>query len=1154
MNADDDQLGQQANEIGDAFMNAENVNFGSSDLGKVGVLEWMPGNKLVGSLQVGGTSECVRAIEDESNNRAFCFWWNSIGNHYISCFSTITGNTQLVLLESQVVGGLGITRYYYIHSVCIIGSLLYWTNGANDIFRINVEASINFNGVGSQPLVRPYSFPIAKSVVTVIRKPPIFAPKVIKIDSTTTSFTNNVNLIAGEAFLFCLRYGYRDGEISTTGVRSGLVPLNDTYTTNLDGVKITIPLDEKVGQDVQIVELIAKYLMTGDSYVVKTWDKTIANEATEINQHNLGLQALTFYFFNTFRSYGVDTADMIEPYHAVPLTSQALDTTKARLYLANNTFGYDPPAIDQFGGINLSLSGSATPGTDAQWFFVDVQYYDPISYVLTPPIPNPYHVTGYILSVPVPTAAVPIAGWYYRSPQPTIPLPATITAIDFTTNYFFMGSTVPAALIWLAGFTGIASFSREVDFELYQSAAIISATSAPYQFYLKTDATYIGEVTFFDEFMRSCDPVQNINLSQSRVTVPDRNYTDIGFNYGIRWSFPTSGASGGPFYPYPGALPVWAYYYSVGLSKDKKTEFFASARANTIRYFSKDPTTGEFVFTATTFAAGQYGLGFRLDNLNSSNLGYSYQAGDIIKIWLSTTPIAAAITLAVKDTYADYLIADLKDIGDVSAMTVTFEIYSPLPPSTPESFFEQQIYAVIDPGLPLRRYSVSTGVFLGDTYRINRVLAGSYAVEAMSPNDKYWQKWFTNAGRQQFITRIGRVKRSTNIVFSDVYVDGTKTNGLSAFHALNSQDAPIDMGAIQSFKRVSKINDDGTVALAIGKDSPASIYIGETLIQSNTGSQIVAQSNGVIGTINVLRGGHGTESPESVIVCDELVFWLNTKDGMFVQYSNAGAESISAYKNSTWAARYCAKYRQLGAAGIIATGQRPFIVPGYLRKHRQIVWSMPAVETVDPYGNLPGISNAIPYPFNFYDNQQKTVVYKGDANRWLGSRSYIAESAATIGETMYTFKNGKTYAHSGDAQVANFYGVQGKVRLMYSVMELSHCIKEWTNFALEGCRVPDYVYFMTREPNIQCTDLFSNDVNLANKPVWKILEGVPTATLKRDRLTPGFGTAYDSAMIKGDILKGNYLLVLIEWIPAAGETGFLRFVNHGFKDSRGQIV
>jgi len=232
-----------------AFVNAENINFGVSETGKTMRLEWAVGNILADAFASlpAGTNETVGCVADESTNRIFFFNWNSNGFHGIYVIYTDNSGLYTILLDSQVTGGLGITRYNQLHSMFVVGNLLYWTNGTNDLYRINVIAGMNLNHPVFQPSILPYSTPIAQNVITVIRKPPVYPVNVSKIDSTTTAFTNSANLVAGESFLFSQRYIYRDGEPSTVGFRSALIPFNANNITNLDGVKIIMPLLERPG-------------------------------------------------------------------------------------------------------------------------------------------------------------------------------------------------------------------------------------------------------------------------------------------------------------------------------------------------------------------------------------------------------------------------------------------------------------------------------------------------------------------------------------------------------------------------------------------------------------------------------------------------------------------------------------------------------------------------------------------------------------------------------------------------------------------------------------------------------------------------------------------------------------------------------------------
>src|SRR6185295_18608687 len=116
-------------------------------------------------------------------------------------------------------------------------------------------------------------------------------------------------------------------------------------------------------------------------------------------------------------------------------------------------------------------------------------------------------------------------------------------------------------------------------------------------------------------------------------------------------------------------------------------------------------------------------------------------------------------------------ICQLTDVGSLVAKTGLFEIFTPYKKQTNEPFFEQaQIYPVYNAGTSSRMYSALTGSLGGDVTLFSRQNASvSYVTEAMSPTDRLYQLWFTNAGRPNFIDRIGPAVKRSSIAFSNSF-------------------------------------------------------------------------------------------------------------------------------------------------------------------------------------------------------------------------------------------------------------------------------------------------------------------------------------------------------------------------------------------------
>jgi hypothetical protein len=855
------------------YLNALNFRFVTSENGKALRLENVEGNVIknttlnssnqpVTFTLPAGANTTIGAIEDTPNKRVFFFNKNSNGSHGIYCYDADNGIVYTVMLNSQVDGGLGFSED--IHSSAVIDKLLYWTDGVNQQRRINIEAAINYNHPGTFAGVSPYQAyaatnnKISQSVISLIRNQPWSPLTVVKnYDSTYVN-----NFVKNEAFQFAYRFVYRDYEVSTFSPLSDLVnfSFNDSYyitntLNNPNRVVVTVPLSQKIDQDVIRVEIAVKFAFGGNYSVVKSFD-------SGFTQHNSGT-ALAFNFYNDKVGIAVDGVSATKPYDSVPLRSETLEIGRNRLFLGNNTDGYESPKSTSISVEPIEEGGATITGS---WELIEYNtQYGGIgdSYII------------YIGNIGAQS------GFYYNGTVTAPPLPTTI---DFTL-YQFLGSDIQA--VAASNILPIVSIISEVLVGV--NATVTNAPAAASiigDVAYKSDSTYRFGVVFFDEAGRKCGVVTNDNATQ---IIPDRTNGTVAYVTNIRWILSNLDNS---------EIPDWARYYSVVSTKNLRTSSFLQLKSDDIKYATKDPVTGVINPSgATSYAATNYGVAIKVSSLFSFGLGYAYGAdsGDIIKLY---PPTGSKRSLRIKDQVGEWVIADLADIGTLTSTinTWVYEIYTPYSESVNEPYYERaQTYQITSPGTPNRAYSVVSGQFGGDITILSRGTS-TYLVEAMSPNDSYWSRWNVNTGRPNIVLNSKQVVKKTTIYWSNPIILGTEINGLSTFDALDQEQLPYEMTSIQKLQLVNKAESEGTIMLAIGEQETAAVYLGETQVFDNTGSSFLAKSSGVVGNINVLRGSFGTINPESVIRYMGQVFWFDAIKGCVVSYSTNGLFPISNNK------------------------------------------------------------------------------------------------------------------------------------------------------------------------------------------------------------------------------------------------------------------
>lgn len=883
------------------YLNALNLRFATSENGKVGQLSSIEGNVLKnnsGTLTLpSGTNITIGSYEDTPNKRILFFNKNTpltggTKTDGVYCYDSRDGQVYKVLLGSQVVGGLNFTSD--IHSVSMIGNLLYWTDGVNPQRRINVDAGIKLNHPSFSTSVSPYvldqdsNTKMLSSVINLIRNQPAIPLTVAK--GTESGYASN--FIANEAFQFAYRFVYRDFEVSTFSPLSQLINYNnaDDTVAGRNRIDVTIPTSQKIPQDVIRVEVAVKFIVGGKMSIVKTF-------TSGFSTHNTGT-ALTFKFFNDAVGVGVDDATSVKQFDSIPLRSGTLEIAKNRLFLGNNYDGYEAPSTTSLSFTSATSGGSVT----GQWVLLTLG--DP-----------PSQISVYLLDI---TGIGDTWSGYYA--------PGTYPATTYTYNQSdFRG----------AGLSNVATYYgydiqdiRDFSFTgvtATVTGSVPSPSNVANKYVFKSDSSYKLGVVFYDYAGRKCGVVTSDSL---KFIVPDRSYNNTAYTTDVNWLL-VNGVS------VSSEIPDWAHYYSVVMTKCLRTNFFMQMRATDVQYATKG-NDGTYTFN-TTFGETKAGVAVKIDGLNKYGMGYSFQDGDILKLYGSDNTTRS---LKVKDTFGDYVIVDLVDLGTI--VSYLFEIYTPYTESVNELYYEKGVmYPVINPGLSTRTYSTLTGTFKGDVILLDRTLSSTnFIVEAMSPVDLKWQNWNTNTGRGTIVLTTKPSSKKTSVYYSNVAILGTETNGLSTFEPLSQTQLPFELASIQRLILVSKVEAEGTVMLAIGEQETASLYLGEAQIFDNTGNSFLATSSGVIGNINILRGSYGTINPESAVRYSGQIFWFDANKGTVVSYSVNGLFPISSNKMEKY-------FRKVGQD--VLSGSLKFY-GGYDPYHNEVLMYAPR-KSVKPSGN-----------------------------------------------------------------------------------------------------------------------------------------------------------------------------------------------------------
>jgi hypothetical protein len=1101
------------------WMNMENCRTKSTDAGRTNIVEGIGSTIRLSEIEPSVSKAELGAIDDPARDR-FCWFSKDLYGPYdkILCYDQSDDTVYTVLQASQVTGGLNFHKFYLIHSAAILNGILYFTDELNQIRAVNIDAGIKLNHPSYDTEAVAYSAPIDPTEITLIRKPPALAPSIEK--ETDGTFENN--FIANESFMFAFQYVWYTNEVTVLGTFSPASNLN-AVTDTFNRIAVNMDANEVVPQTVRMVKLWVR--IGNQAFNIKTWDKEVATEAQEIADQNDGTQVLSYDFYNDVTGEAMDNVTLLKPSDSVPITSGTLAAAKNRLFLGDNVAGYDTPLITSL-GFSVTISDISGNSITRNLYSIEFRWISPVP-------GRSYRAWAFYIS----TGELSPPGWYAITsteifdnsitPPPLGPAPSTVAVSGLT----FRGGTNASYHSGIATILG-ATIPTVQTYTLTANMCEITGITVDTFSIFKTKSQYSLGVVFYDFAMRKCGVVINGSL----VSIPARDFAMTTAVDGIVWTLNNINAIN--------EIPDWACYYTVVRTLNLRTRFFVQSYDKAAKYATKN-SSGEYEFTNNTFVSSAVGIGLDTTALVQSGLGYVFTEGDVCILIDNSDN---EYVLAVIGQSGKYIIVQTPEggIGDLSSIQFIYEIYTPYRASEQEPYYEVgSMYRVLEPGTTARRYETLSDQLLPDAFvRTRNYDSVTYFAEAMSPNDRFYKRWDTDAGKINLVTKLGQQRKLGAVSFSNTFIPGTAVNGLSTFEALNQTDLPQENGQLERLILTSKVQDEGDVMLAICRNQTSSIYIGEVRVTDATGvTQFISASGSVIGTINTLKGSYGTINPESVVEFRGLVFWFDALNGKIIQYSANGLFPISAYNMTRYWNLFSLQYLSMTKEQIEALGDRPFVFMTVDPQHYELLVSVPKLLSVPPRGYLPDYPSMV-YPFDIWDGQGKTLVYKlaEEPNYWQGAFRFVAEGFITMQNKMFSFKYGVLYQHNSTTGFNEFYGTQYKARIMTPFNKQFNTPKTYDSVKIEGNMRPSLTYLYANDPYQQSTDLMDFD--------YKDLEGMFYSPIYRNKLVPtasGFDT---TGLLTGQKLRTPVLLALFEFTITNINLA-LRFVTIGYQASAG---
>lgn len=381
--------------------------------------------------------------------------------------------------------------------------------------------------------------------------------------------------------------------------------------------------------------------------------------------------------------------------------------------------------------------------------------------------------------------------------------------------------------------------------------------------------------------------------------------------------------------------PMWAKKWRWVRTKNTQLNYYLQWAIDFVTYVADDNTTVVGQGLATKIKISTANFAKYKEKHPNSPLDYSFSKGDRIRF--ITQDNGTKFT-----SYYDYEVLDVGTGGaylliynDVSLPTLKagdlYEIYTPRTVQNYTVFYEfgetfevginyasgikrafhkgltqDQSYLPIPVGF--NTVIPATGTFkTGDAYyrarnipvSSNTTLAYRNKIVADASVSDFYDSEDESIGRTNTnADEVGQIRRPTTIRFSNRYVEDTRINGLSTFHALNQKQFSTNFGNINN---LILLGDD--VLMAICDNSKiVTMYINKNVLRQASGAtNLVSLSDDVIPQNTPLMQTYGTQNPESVAINDERdVFMWDKQIATVPRYTGNLLTPISDFKMNNY--------------------------------------------------------------------------------------------------------------------------------------------------------------------------------------------------------------------------------------------------------------
>lgn len=254
------------------------------------------------------------------------------------------------------------------------------------------------------------------------------------------------------------------------------------------------------------------------------------------------------------------------------------------------------------------------------------------------------------------------------------------------------------------------------------------------------------------------------------------------------------------------------------------------------------------------------------------------------------------------------------------------------------------------------------------------------------------------------------------ISYSDLFVPGTKKNGLSGFIGTDFQMTDVRYGIIKNLVYV------GDVLLAVCEFKIQPFYVGKDNVLQLSGREQIGRSDRTMNPANELIEDWGTQHPGSIASDGNYVYGFDARQGIAWRYATNGLTEISKYG-------FVKEFNVIGKLFAAKSAIDYPIISIFDREYKCFVLTFPAIEGIPA----------------------QSISFDELKNGWNTYLSHLPEEYGISGQIVVSFKNGQVWVHeSSNVPNANFYGVQHDCEVDVVINKYPKATKLFMNIELQS--------------------------------------------------------------------------------------------------------